>query len=230
MNRALTPTLYVRLRKRFAVLPGQLVKLGDVAQLSAAEPEMERKLRELVLARPAERDGNLMLIDMMQVVRLIHSVYPGVQVEHFGEPHTLVEVTSAKKAPNRLLLAAVWILLFIGSGLAIMNFHVDVSMMSVHQRLYEMITGQKAEHPYWLQIPYSIGLGFGMMLFFNQLFKKKFNEEPSPLELEMFSYQENMNQYIITEEYRKMHAGTATTAESADGEAAEEGKRNGEPQ
>jgi stage V sporulation protein AA len=37
------------------------------------------------------------------------------------------------------------------------------------------------------------------------LFKKKFNEEPSPLEVEMFMYQESVNHYVITEEYRKMH-------------------------
>ncbi|UUZ94364.1 hypothetical protein LJK87_07260 [Paenibacillus sp. P25] len=43
-----------------------------------------------------------------------------------------------------------------------------------------------------------------MIVFFNHLFKKKFNEEPSPLEVEMFMYQENVNRYMITEEYGKL--------------------------
>lgn len=41
-----------------------------------------------------------------------------------------------------------------------------------------------------------------MVLFFNHIFKKKFNEEPNPLEVEMFMYQENVNTYVIAEEIR----------------------------
>ncbi|MNI93321.1 hypothetical protein D3C73_1512510 [compost metagenome] len=57
-----------------------------------------------------------------------------------------------------------------------------------------------------MQIPDSLGMGVGMALFFNRFFKKTFNEEPSPLEVEMYLYQENMNQYIVTEEYSKLAA------------------------
>jgi stage V sporulation protein AA len=127
-----------------------------------------------------------------------------MQVEHFGEPHTLVELVTDRKKPSVVRVALVWVLLFIGSGLAIMNFHADVSMMEVHRRIYELVTGRRVEHPLILQIPYSFGLGAGMVIFFNHLFKKKFNEEPSPLEVEMFLYEENVNRYIITEEYGKI--------------------------
>ncbi len=41
--------------------------------------------------------------------------------------------------------------------------------------------------------------------FFNHLFKKKWNEEPTPLEVEMYLYQENLDQYVVAEEYRKMN-------------------------
>lgn len=70
-----------------------------------------------------------------------------------------------KKQPSIWLIAFVWTLLFIGSGLAIMNFHHDVSMQEVHQRIYYLITGIENKKPLLLQIPYSFGLGFGMILF-----------------------------------------------------------------
>ncbi|MFP3360102.1 stage V sporulation protein AA, partial [Planococcus sp. SIMBA_143] len=35
---------------------------------------------------------------------------------------------------------------------------------------------------------------------FNHLFKKRFNEEPSPLEVEMFNYQQDLDQYVIVHE------------------------------
>lgn len=81
-----------------------------------------------------------------------------------------------------------------------MNFHEDVSMRDVHIALYEMITGERNEYPYLLQIPYSIGLGLGMIIFFNHVFKKRLNEEPSPLEVEMFNYQLDLDEYVAMNE------------------------------
>jgi stage V sporulation protein AA len=84
-----------------------------------------------------------------------------------------------------------------------MNFHEDVAMGDVHQKIYQLITGEKSEKPLIIQIPYSLGVGIGMVLFFNHLFKKKFNEEPSPLEVEMFKYQQDLDQFIVIQEKRK---------------------------
>lgn len=211
VNRSFVPILYIRLRKRVTAVPGETVTLGKVAHLMT-EPDIEKKLLELPLCKPSERDGHVVLIDMMQIVAAARTLYPRLQVEHFGEPHVLIDIRTKSKPPNRVALAAAWVLLFIGSGMAIMNFHEDVSMMEVHQRIYEMITGRRAEHPYWLQIPYSFGLGAGMVVFFNQLFKKRLSEEPSPLEVEMFSYQESLNHYVITEEYKKIQPAVQSEA------------------
>ncbi|MEC2626935.1 stage V sporulation protein SpoVAA, partial [Bacillus cereus] len=76
----------------------------------------------------------------------------------------------------------------------------DVSMQQVHQRLYYMITGEFHAQPLLFQIPYSLGLGSGMVLFFNHVFQKRINEEPSPLEVEMFQYQQSLDQYVIVNE------------------------------
>jgi len=201
-----TPYLYIRLRRRACVRKGSIVRLGDIAQM-IVEPACEAALQELVIHRPQPADGNRILIDMMLIVRKIKAQHPQLQIEHFGEPHVLLEIVSGRKRPPVVLIVLVWLLLFIGSGLAIMNFHADVSMLAVHRRIYELITGEEKARPLILQIPYSLGIGAGMVIFFNHLFKKKFNEEPSPLEVEMFMYQENLNHYVITEEYNKIHEG-----------------------
>jgi stage V sporulation protein AA len=204
MNLSIGSTVYIRLRKRMAVRRGESIYLGRIAQL-LVDSEYEDALQKLLLHQPKEHEGNIVLIDMMLIVEKIKEHYPILQIEHFGEPHCLVEVLDEKKAPSFILIALVWLVLFIGSGLAIMNFHADVSMAMVHQRIYQLLTGKWEPHPLLLQIPYSIGIGVGMIIFFNHLFKKKFNEEPSPLEVEMFMYQENVNTYVVTEEYCKIH-------------------------
>jgi len=197
------PVVYLRLRKRSRVPRGGVVRLRDVAQL-LTEPELEAKLLPLVVHRPDRSEGNLVLIDILRVIETIRQVAPEASIESFGDPHTLVEVYAGRKSANRIGFAIVWLLLFFGSGLAIMNFHEDVSMPAVHQRIVFLLTGRTVEHPYALQIPYSFGIGLGMVIFFNHVFKKKINEEPSPLDVEMFKYEESVHQYVVTEEYKRL--------------------------
>lgn len=198
-------TVYVRLRKRVRMPRGSTIRLRHIARL-LADPGLEEMLYDLVVHTPERGDGNLVLIDLLKVVSVIKEAEPQAAVEPLGEPQSLVELYERRKTGNRIGFFLVWLLLFFGSGLAIMNFHEDVSMPAVHRRIVFLLTGEEVERPYALQIPYSFGIGLGMVLFFNHIFKKKINEEPSPLDVEMFKYEESVHQYIVTEEYRKMDA------------------------
>ncbi|WP_276351789.1 stage V sporulation protein AA [Cohnella caldifontis] len=197
--------VYVRLRRRVVVPPGAVITLGQVARL-VTERDRERRLRELPLHSVRPEDGSMVVIDMLQIVKAVHETLPGLTVETFGEPHVLVEIAPASsRQPRLILLVLAWLLLFFGSGMALMNFHADVNMPHVQSRITELITGRSERHPWLFQIPYSLGVGLGMLLFFNRLFRKRRSDDPNPLEVEMFTYQENVNHYIITEEYRKKH-------------------------
>ncbi|TYP77824.1 stage V sporulation protein AA [Paenibacillus methanolicus] len=195
--------LYLRLRRRIGIKPGGIVTLGMAARLFAADPELEQRLQALELHRHREKDGNRVVIDLLQTVKTIQETYPQIEIETFGDPQVLVIVREKEPKPRMFMLVIAWLLLFFGSGLAIMNFHTDVSMKEVHQRITELVTGTKSEHPLWLQIPYSLGIGIGMVLFFNHLFRKRFNEEPNPLEVELYLYEENVNNYVIADEMRR---------------------------
>lgn len=185
------------------MLPGAVIRLGDIASIETDRRYLG-KLRELVVWRIRPEDGNLLMIDMLQIVRLIREVDPNLTVETFGEPHVLLEtVPGGRSKPRYALLVAAWLLLFFGSGMAIMNFHADVDMPSVQRRIIELMTGSPERHAWLFEVPYSIGVGLGMLIFFNRIFRKRLNDEPNPLEVEMFMYQENVNHYVITEEYAK---------------------------
>ncbi|MDP5273737.1 stage V sporulation protein AA [Chengkuizengella sp. 2205SS18-9] len=192
--------IYLRLRKSIRLDKGKPIHLGQIAQI-IIDPKWENTLKQLIIVQP--KDERHLVIDLMMIIRKVTEVLPEVTIEYFGEPHVFVEFEENKPSPNFVLIALVWLLLFVGSGLAIMNFHADVSMEEVHQKIYTFVTGKEKESPLLLQIPYSLGLGIGMILFFNRLFKKKFSEEPSPLELEMYLYKENMNQFLITKQFQK---------------------------
>jgi len=195
-------SIYLRLKKRISISKKQVVKLQDAAHVLTDNKEMEQQLKHIILYKHREQDGNRVVIDLLQIIELLKQKWPGIQIDVYGDPQILVMISEKGKNPHYIVLVICWLLLFCGSGLALMNFHADVNMKETHIRIVELLTGEKVEHPLWFQIPYSIGVGIGMVLFFNHIFKKKFNEEPNPLEVEMFMYQENVNAYVIAEEIR----------------------------
>lgn len=194
--------VYLRMRHRVQATPTQNIKIGDVAQIVADE-EVRSLVGNLPIHQVNPEDKKLIVLDVMKVIKAIRTAFPTLEVQTMGVAQTIVEVYYSKKTMKPLLFVAVWILLFIGAGLTVMNFHEDVSMQAVHQRLYKIITGEENLKPLMLQIPYSIGLGVGMILFFNHLFKKRINEEPSPMEVEMFNYQQSLDHYVSIHENKE---------------------------
>ncbi|RAK22247.1 stage V sporulation protein AA [Anoxybacillus vitaminiphilus] len=196
-------TVFIRLRNRVQVHPNADVCIGDIAQMIINDPELIEKLKKIRIYQIKASDKNIVIIDMMKVVEAILDFDSSLDIQTIGPAQTIIEVVYKKRNLTNLYFALIWLLLFIGSALAIMNFHEDVSMQKVHQRLYTIITGEKADKPLLFQIPYSIGLGIGMILFFNHVFRKRINEEPSPLEVEMFNYQQAIDQYVIVNENKE---------------------------
>ncbi|WP_307728583.1 stage V sporulation protein AA [Alkalicoccobacillus plakortidis] len=190
----------MRMRPRIDAAVQQVLQLDQLAKLSG-DPTIVRRIQRLAIYQINKKDGSRVTIDVMSVLTSIRSIYPQLDIQIIGSVNTVVYVRQPQKTLRPLYIALVWILLFVGSALAVMNFHEDVSMRAVHIRLYYLLTGDETLYPLWLQIPYSIGLGIGMVLFFNHFFKKRFNDEPSPLDVEMFNYQQNLDQYVVQKDH-----------------------------
>lgn len=178
------------------------VRISDIAQIIAPE-EVLPIIKELVVHQVTEKDKNIVVIDVMKVIGQITDVLKNMDIQTIGPAQTIIKVVLKKRNASILFFLLIWFLLFFGSAMAIMNFHDDVSMKSVQEKLYMIITGNKEPKPLLFQIPYSIGLGLGMILFFNHIFRKRINEEPSPLEVEMFNYQMDLDNYVIIHENKE---------------------------
>ncbi|MCU9613761.1 stage V sporulation protein AA [Caldibacillus lycopersici] len=195
-------TIYIRLRHRVEVKENERIRLKDVALIIAPENILPT-LENLCIYEVTKEDKNTIIIDGMQVIKHITFQTNESEIQLIGPPQTIIEVVYKKSRLSFPIFLIVWFLLFIGSAFTIMNFHEDVSMQLVHQKLFYLLTGIKDSKPLVFQIPYSIGLGLGMILFFNHVFKKRINEEPSPLEVEMFNYQQAIDQYLVMHENKE---------------------------
>jgi stage V sporulation protein AA len=198
----LEETIYIRMRNRVQAPPEEKVLLKDIAQVIAPD-EVLSHLQALMIHQLTNADRNIVIIDVMKVIQLIKSEFEEMEIQTIGPAQTIIEVTFKKKGVSLPFFILIWFLLFFGSAMAIMNFHDDVSMKSVQEKMYTIITGKKVTKPLLFQIPYSVGLGLGMILFFNHVFKKRINDEPSPLEVEMFNYQMDLDNYVIIHENKE---------------------------
>ncbi|HEY2421975.1 MAG TPA: stage V sporulation protein AA [Neobacillus sp.] len=195
-------TIYIRMRNRVQAREDEHVLLKDVAQIIAPETDLAI-LQNMLIYQVSEMDKNIVIIDVMKVINQITDVFKEREIQTIGPVQTIIEVMYKKKKVSLPFFLLIWFLLFFGSAMAIMNFHDDVSMKNVQEKLYTIVTGVKKSKPLFFQIPYSIGLGIGMILFFNHVFKKRINEEPSPLEVEMFNYQMDLDNYVIIHENKE---------------------------
>ncbi|WP_248736643.1 stage V sporulation protein AA [Neobacillus rhizosphaerae] len=195
-------TIYIRMRNRVQAQPEEKLLLKDVAQIIAPEAVLSH-LKSMMVYQLTEGDRNIVIIDVMRIINMITTRFGEIEVQTIGPAQTIIEVTNKKKGISIPFFLLIWFLLFFGSAMAIMNFHDDVSMRSVQEKIYTIITGKVEAKPFLFQIPYSLGLGLGMILFFNHVFKKRLNEEPSPLEVEMFNYQMDLDNYVIIHENKE---------------------------
>lgn len=191
----LAEVIYLRMKKTVELNTLKQLLLKDIAFISAANIQ-KYKLENTPIYRLTKKDKNIVIIDSFLIIDHLINEYEGLEIQVSGPEQTIVRINPRKKPLNIWIASFVWLLLFIGTAMTIMNFHYDVSMQEVQQHLHFLLTGEENEYPLWIQIPYSFGLGIGTLLFFNHWFNRRFNEEPSPLEVEIYNYQQDLNNYL----------------------------------
>lgn len=190
--------IYIQFKDKVTIETGQDIYLRDLIEIFAP-PEVKGYIGELTLGDNDKQDQSSFIIQMLDIIEVIKGAYPEYMIFTLGSPELLISFVQADKKDDRYLylrLVLVCFLLFMGSITAIINFHSDVDMKQAHRGIYRIVTGIETDSPLLLQIPYSLGIGAGMSVFFNHVFKKRINQEPSPLEVEMFMYQQNMDAYL----------------------------------
>ncbi|RKD34705.1 stage V sporulation protein AA [Thermohalobacter berrensis] len=194
--------VFLQLEPKIKAKPGQFLTLKDLATVYCLDTSLQKKLQDIKIYRTPKKSKTV-VVSVLDIIEKIKKNNSGVDIVVFGNPEILVDIGYSDIKGNityYLRILAVCIVLFIGAGLTIINFHEDVDMESAHKNIYYLVTGEKNEKPYIIQIPYSIGIGLGMATFFNHIFRKRWKKEPSPLEVEMYLYNKNLDNYILDNE------------------------------
>lgn len=90
-----------------------------------------------------------------------------------------------------------------------MSYNSDVNMAGQLDVMQNIFVGQDAEAFPVAGIAYSLGLFIGIIVFFNHGVKKKFSDDPTPLQVQMRQYEQEVNQTVITDAARKKESRDA---------------------
>ena len=74
-----------------------------------------------------------------------------------------------------------------------MTFNNDVSVTDVFSEVFKLVMGYESGGFTVLEVSYSIGLAVGIIGFFNHFAAIKLNTDPTPLEVEMRLYEDNIS-------------------------------------
>ena len=205
--------IYIKLKKEIKAYPKQNLLLKDLVIL-VAPLNIKQELNEVTIKRVKQKPESSMVISLLEIIEVIKKELPQANINCLGDDNVVVDIIAKRENvgnsllsnnnPSLLFICLVGIILFIGSGMAIMHFHADVNIKKVHQAIYFMVMGQNTKNPLLLEIPYSLGIACGMIIFFNNFFNFKFDSDPSPLEVEMLSYENRINQYAIQQNNKEV--------------------------
>ena len=78
-----------------------------------------------------------------------------------------------------------------------MAFHNDIGIQDVFDNMYMLIMGESPGNITMMEVSYSIGLAVGITLFFNHIGGRRITKDPTPIEVEMRTYESNVNTALV---------------------------------
>ena len=201
-------TVYIKADRNIEVTKEE-VTLGDVLQMECSNPSVVPKLRTLKLVHLHQLDKKKQsrtAVSILRVIELIHEAYPNIDVQNVGEQDFIItyeDQTTAGGAVHIAKTILVVIISFLGAAFSIMAFNNDVNVTKMFSQIYELVTGTKNDGFTILELTYSIGLIIGILTFFNHFGKKKFTVDPTPMEVEMRLYENDLQTTMIENFSRK---------------------------
>lgn len=197
-------TLYVKIEQGIETKK-TAVTIGDVAKMECTEPAVIHRLKTEKLFSMDEGKNSRRVVSVLFVIQKIHEVYPELEVQNLGEADFVISYHPRKQSKllENLKVAFVCAMAFFGSMFAMMTFNEDVSTHESFEKIYEWVMGYRPTGVTVLEITYSIGVSVGIIVFFNHIGKKYLTDDPSPVEVEMAGYEQQVNQSLIKQVGRR---------------------------
>lgn len=201
----MSDTLYIQTDMNMEVDHPQ-VFLQDVAKLSGSNDKIVNQCRVLPVVNLNPKQPGRYVASVIDIIRDIQQKYPNLEVTHIGEPSFIITYEAEKHAHllfEWIKAGFVCLVSFFGTAFSIMTFNTDVDISKLFSQIYEQMTGRQAPGFSILEITYSLGIGLGALFFFNHFGRKKLTQDPTPIQVQMRMYEDDVNTTIIEDTDRE---------------------------
>lgn len=196
------------------------VTLGDLLNMECTDKMMLAKIKTLKIIRFKKSGRQRCVVSVLRIIACIHEKFPQTDVDNLGETDIIVTYEDQKTPAlawhiiKTVFVAAVT---FFGAAFSIMAFNNDVDVTKLFGQIYELVTGQETSGFTILEITYSVGVAAGILIFFNHFGRKRFTVDPTPMEIQMRLYENDIQTTLIENSERRgeeIDVGTTDTSGS----------------
>lgn len=205
-------TLYIKIDKDI-LLKKRQVTLQDIAKMECTNQAALRQLKQKKIYTFRDKDEKTqkekqsVVFSILKIIELIHEDYPNLDITNEGEKDFIIEYSPEEE--RRLLeytkVAVLAIIIFFGAAFTIMSFNNDIGITDVFEKFYVQVMGEKPQGITVLEISYCIGLSLGIIVFFNHFGQKKITTDPTPIQVQMRKYADDIDKVFIENAGRKGH-------------------------
>lgn len=194
--------IYLQLARHNETVAGP-VKLGQIADVWGADPALVEQIRALKVARIPDRAYGKYTLSAGKIGARILAVNPACELCFLGDADIVLEYKKPQKKPG--IQAGIWSLfvaavVFVGSAFTFMTFIHEANLNGLFSRIYLYMGMQGAADSKGIEICFSVGVGAGMLLYFNHFGSFRLQDEPTPMEMEMKQYMQEAEETVLEQE------------------------------
>ena len=201
-------TLYLKIEQNILVNKPS-VCLEDLAKMECTREDILRQVKQLKIYQFTEsvksNKKQVQTFSVLKIIELIHEKYPQLEINNIGSPDFVVYYAPVEdnRAWQAIKTGFVCAVLFFGAAFMIMTFINDVSVAEVFDKFYTQVTGRLAPDITALEISFCIGLPIGTLIFYNHIGKKKLTDDPTPVQVAMRKYEQDVDTTYIESSSRE---------------------------
>ena len=180
------------------------VILSDFLTVYCMDKKIENEIKNMNFYR-FDKQGQI-VVSILKVIELLQNKYPSYHINNLGEEDFIVEykVTSKnEKLKESLSTFFISFVAFFGGGYAIMAYNTDLGAKELFTYISMLFIGNARQGVLVLSICYTIGLAIGMVIFFNHIGNRRLSNEPTPLEIQMRLYENDITTTVIKDMSRR---------------------------
>ncbi len=201
--------LYIKIEQNIPVRKRELT-FQDIGTLYCTNASLVKDLSQQIFYILPAHGPQKTMFTITKVYERIHSFYPNLRIENLGEQDFVVDLEQPDqkekgKAWEYGKAALVSLVVFFGAAFTIMTFNEDVSVSDVFAKIYQMVMGTEKQGGSVLELCYAIGLPIGILIFYNHFRRKAIKDDPTPLQIEMNTYEKQANDALIEAASREGH-------------------------